>query len=140
MVGRGLGPAAKLVAVTIAPLPSPPLLVACLCARWCHLCGDYRSVFAAARIGRAGAARFVWVDIEDDEAVLGPVDVDDFPTLLIARHGRPLFFGPLTPQPGTLHRLLQSAAANDLGELTDAATRELVARVAVLAGHTGWTG
>ncbi|MFG5410330.1 energy transducer TonB [Piscinibacter sakaiensis] len=87
------------------------MLVACLCARWCRLCGEYAAVFADAAAREADAARFVWIDIEDDEAVLGPVEVDDFPTLLIARGAEARFFGPLTPQPGTLARLLRSARA-----------------------------
>ena len=113
-------------------LPTPsPLLVACLCAQWCKLCDDYRAVFdAAAQAGSRPHARFVWIDIEDDETVLGPVDVDDFPTLLIVSGDTPLFFGPLTPHPGTLARLLKSAAADELGQLTDSATRALAVRVA----------
>lgn len=115
--------------------PTPaPLLVACLCAGWCGLCRDYRAVFDAAAAGSAAPARFVWVDIEDDEAVLGPVDVDDFPTLLIARDGEPVFFGPLTPQPATLARLLQRAEADELGRVGDAQTAGLVARVWAWAG------
>lgn len=118
---------------TDLPTP-PPLLVACLCAQWCKLCDEYRTVFdAAAQAGSCPHARFVWIDIEDDEAVLGPVDVDDFPTLLIASGDTPLFFGPLTPHPGTLARLLQSAAADELGPLTDTETRGLASRVADLA-------
>ncbi|GAP37865.1 thioredoxin domain-containing protein [Piscinibacter sakaiensis] len=108
---------------------APPLLVACLCARWCRLCGEYAAVFADAAAREADAARFVWIDIEDDEAVLGPVEVDDFPTLLIARGAEARFFGPLTPQPGTLARLLRSARDDALGRADGAALPALVARV-----------
>ena len=33
---------------------------------------------------------------------LDPIEVDTFPTLLIAVSGRPVFFGALAPQAGTL--------------------------------------
>ena len=114
---------------SVHPAHPAPLLVACLCAGWCGLCRDYRAVFDAAAAASPPGDRFVWVDIEDDEAVLGPVDVDDFPTLLIARGDKALFFGPVTPQPGTLARLLQSAQADELGRIGDAEITELVARV-----------
>ncbi|WP_418318073.1 thioredoxin domain-containing protein [Piscinibacter sakaiensis] len=99
--------------------PTAPLLVACLCARWCGLCGEYRATFDAAKAAHAGRAEFFWVDIEDDEELLGPVDVDDFPTLLVADRDGPVFYGPLTPQPAKLTRLLQSALAGDLRPLAD---------------------
>jgi thioredoxin 1 len=38
--------------------------------------------------------RFVWVDIEDESELVGDLDIEDFPTLLLARGGRVLFFGP----------------------------------------------
>lgn len=111
------------------PSAPSPLLVACLCAQWCGTCRDYRAVFDAAAAGLGPAARFAWVDIEDEAAVVDDVDVEDFPTLLIARAGAPLFFGPLTPQPGTLARLLQGAQADTLGRLTDPALAGLAARI-----------
>ena len=90
------------------------LLVACLCAQWCGTCRDYRAVFDALRDEIGAAARFVWVDIEDEAETLGDIDVDDFPTLLVARGDELLFFGPLTPQPPTLARLVRSALNGDL--------------------------
>jgi thioredoxin 1 len=86
---------------------SPPdWLVACLCAQWCGTCRDYSPTFEALALEFAGRARFVWVDIEDDAAVIGDVDVEDFPTLLVARDNETLFFGPVTPQPATARRLI----------------------------------
>lgn len=116
------------------PSASPPLLVACLCAQWCGTCRDYRPVFDGALTTLGDAAHGRWIDIEDDEALLGPVDVLDFPTLLIARGPTPVFFGPLTPQPGTLARLLHGAVADTLGRLDDPEITGLVARVWSAAG------
>ncbi len=94
--------------------PSSPLLVACLCAQWCGTCRDYETTFDAALATLGAAAHGVWIDIEDDAALVDSVDVEDFPTLLIARDGQLLFFGPITPQPPTLARLLSSALAGEL--------------------------
>jgi thioredoxin 1 len=114
--------------------PAPTLLVACLCAQWCGTCRDYRAVFDAAAASLGAAARCLWIDIEDDEAVVGTADVEDFPTLLIARGEVPVFFGPITPQPGTLARLLQSAVDDALGRLTAPETTALVGRAWSMGG------
>ena len=58
---------------------------------------------------RCPRVRYRWVDIEDEADAIGTVDVDDFPTVLIARGDRVLFFGPITPQPATLERLVRAA-------------------------------
>lgn len=100
------------------------LCVVCLCAGWCGVCRDYRATFdgASAVFGNsAGAgAVFSWFDIEDDAALLDDVDVENFPTLLIARGQRTLFFGTITPQPATLARLVQRALDGELRPLADA--------------------
>ena len=90
------------------------LQVTCLCAQWCGTCRDYDAVFERVRAEFAGAAEFAWVDIEDDADRLGDIEVENFPTLLIARAGRVLFFGAITPQPQTLARLVRSALAGEL--------------------------
>lgn len=108
-------------------------MVACLCARWCRACGDYQATFDALARQFAAQARFVWVDIEDDEAVLGEVDVEDFPTLLIAHGDRVCFFGPVMPHLQTAQRLLQSALAGELSAPADAQVNALSARVRALA-------
>ena len=94
--------------------PSPPLLVACLCAQWCGTCRDYAATFDAAAAALGSDGRCVWIDIEDDAALLDSVDVENFPTLLIARGERLLFFGTITPQPATRARLVSSALAGAL--------------------------
>lgn len=55
--------------------------------------------------------RFVWVDIEDDSDLVDPVDVEDFPTLLLAGPNSVRFFGTVLPHKDTLVRLLRSQAA-----------------------------
>ena len=85
----------------------------CLCAAWCGTCGVYRPLFDA--LARAHPeVRFEWVDIEDEADIAGDLDVETFPTLLIADGRRALFLGPLLPQAPVLARLL--ASLQDAGE------------------------
>lgn len=113
--------------------PAPaPLLVACLCAAWCGVCGEYRSRFDqvhAAIKADHPQAQFVWLDVEDEADLLHPLDVDDFPTLLIAKDHVPLFFGPLTPQAQTLERLVRNAALVAMAPVPDPAVHAAVARI-----------
>lgn len=108
------------------PTSRPPLLVACLCAQWCGVCRDYRSTFD--QVAEAFPdLRFVWVDIEDQADLVDPVEVENFPTLLIAAGTGPRFFGPVTPHKETLVRLLRAQADATGGPLLN--EPELVALV-----------
>ena len=98
------------------------LLVACLCAAWCGTCNDYQPLFTQLQTEFANA-RFVWVDIEDEADLVDPIEVENFPTLLIAAAEHTRFFGTVTPHLETLRRLIQSAA-NGGGNVT---TPEVVA-------------
>lgn len=109
-----------------------PLLVACLCAAWCGTCNDYRAVFDALRAEFDGRTEFVWVDIEDDEQALGEVDVDDFPTLLLAQDDEVRFFGPLLPHAQTARQLLERALRAELGVVREARLAGLPARLRAL--------
>lgn len=83
----------------------------CLCAQWCRVCGEYRVLFDALA-QELPQTRFIWVDVEDEDEIAGDLDVETFPTLLIAdgRHAR--FLGPLLPQTQVLARLLASLQAD----------------------------
>ena len=105
------------------------LVVACLCAAWCSSCREYRATFDdVAR--RFPGARFLWIDIEDDAALVDGVDVEDFPTLLIAAGGESRFFGPLTPHAETLVALVRAHAADGARTLPDASLRAVLGRLA----------
>lgn len=82
-------------------------LVVCLCAQWCGTCNQYRKGFEELAASHP-QARFVWLDVEDQEDVAGDLDIETFPSLLIsdAQHAR--FLGPLLPQLPVLSRLLLS--------------------------------
>lgn len=106
----------------------PPLLVACLCAEWCGSCREYRSLFdqVAATFPES---RFVWVDIEDEAALVDPVEVENFPTLLIATADGARFCGPLMPHKETLLRLLRAQAEAPSALLADAQVQALAQRL-----------
>ncbi len=78
-----------------------------LCADWCGVCRDWRAAFDAAAASHP-RDRFAWIDIEDDADLVGDVDVETFPTLLVGSGDRVLFFGPILPSPELLTRLLAS--------------------------------
>lgn len=79
-----------------------------------------------------------WVDIEDHDEVLGDLDVESFPSLLIARGAEVLFFGTVPPHAQTLERLVQGALAGDLPRLPfDAEVQALVANVQAFRAASG---
>lgn len=110
--------------------------VACLCAAWCRLCDDYRAVQdqVARESAEAGAdLRWHWVDIEDDAEWLGEVDVETFPTLIVAAPDGVRFAGPLLPHADTLRRVLRACtvdvAPGTRWPAVDAATRSFASRL-----------
>ncbi len=110
------------------------LLVACLCAAWCDTCGAYRSTLRAVAAGRP-RFRYAWIDIENDSDALGDaaLDIENFPTVMLLRGGRPLFYGPLLPHAATLARLLdafESGAALAPGSAVPAEMARAVWRLA----------
>lgn len=90
-------------------MPAMTVHVACLCAAWCRTCESYQQVFeaACAELPQAGL-RVRWIDIEDEAELIGDLDIETFPTLLIADDAHVRFAGPLTPQPETLRRVLRA--------------------------------
>lgn len=93
------------------PSPSlrPDWSVVCLCAQWCATCRAYQDTFTTLQAQYPYPQwQWAWVDVEDEEEVVGDVEVQTFPTLLIAQGDVVRFMGPLVPQAAVLQRLLQS--------------------------------
>ncbi|TXI23323.1 MAG: thioredoxin [Roseateles sp.] len=85
------------------------LHIACLCAAWCRTCEAYDQVFRAACAELPQQDLHIhWIDIEDQAELIGDLDIETFPTLLIADERQVRFAGPLTPQPETLKRMLRA--------------------------------
>lgn len=114
---------------TLNAPPFEPLLVACLCAQWCGTCKDYAPLFEGLQAEFPGAT-FRWIDIEDESELVDPLEVEDFPTLLIASGGQARFFGPVMPHVETLKRLIQAQQGQS-------GASRLGAEVQALAGRIG---
>ena len=83
--------------------------VACLCAAWCGTCSSYRATFEQLA-ARHPDKHFVWIDIEDQADLVGDLDVENFPTLLLQRGDTVAFFGTMLPDGAVADRLVQAQA------------------------------
>ena len=54
----------------------------------------------------SGRVEFLWIDIEDQAVLLDDIDVENFPTLLIAKPGQVYFWGPVLPYASTASNLI----------------------------------
>lgn len=99
-----------------AAIAGERLVVACLCAAWCGTCGGYRAAFEGIA-ARHPDKVFVWIDIEDQADVVGDLDVENFPTLLVQRDDTVAFFGTMLPDPAVAERLVQAQAEVPAAEL-----------------------
>ena len=99
-----------------AALSGDGWLVACLCAAWCGTCSTYRATFDEVA-ARHPDKQFVWIDIEDQADLVGDLDVENFPTLLLQRGDTVAFFGAMVPDGGVADRLVQAQAEQSPEEL-----------------------
>jgi thioredoxin 1 len=99
-----------------AALDGDGWLVACLCAAWCGTCATYRATFDEVA-ARHPDKQFVWIDIEDQADLVGDLDVENFPTLLMQRGDTVAFFGTMVPDGGVADRLMQAQAEQSPEEL-----------------------
>jgi len=99
-----------------AAIQGDALTVACLCAAWCGTCSSYRATFEELA-ARHPDKTFVWIDIEDQADVVGDLDVENFPTLLVQRGDTVAFFGTMLPDGAVAERLVQAQAAATPEEL-----------------------
>jgi thiol-disulfide isomerase/thioredoxin len=106
------------------------VFVACLCAAWCRTCESYQDVFEAACAELPQAdVQVRWIDIEDEADLIGDLDIETFPTLLIADDEHVRFAGPLTPQPETLRRVLRAHLDDARPARVEAGYQALAARL-----------
>ncbi|MGZ3157590.1 MAG: thioredoxin family protein [Burkholderiaceae bacterium] len=97
-------------------LKSDRWIVACLCAAWCDVCNSYRANFEAWAAGHPDK-HFIWIDIEDQADVVGDLDIENFPTLLIQRNDTVAFFGTVLPDVKLANRLLLAQVEKSDAEL-----------------------
>ena len=99
-----------------ATLAADNWVVACLCAAWCDVCKQYRAGFDAVAAEHP-EHQFVWIDIEDQSDLVGELDVENFPTILIQRGDTVVFYGTMLPEPRQVARLLQAQLERSPQEL-----------------------
>lgn len=93
------------------PPREPRWLVVCLCAEWCGTCRDYREPLRAVALGFPKDA-FAWIDVEDEAELVGDIDIETFPTLLVLSGAQVMFYGPVLPDEEGLRRLLRALEQN----------------------------
>lgn len=87
---------------------TPSLHAICFCASWCGVCRDFAATYEAL-VKAHPQARFLWLDIEDDADLIDDMEVENFPTFLLAVDGRAVFHGPVLPHLSGLTRLVREA-------------------------------
>jgi hypothetical protein len=111
--------------VTTAAESGRELDVVCLCAAWCSTCREIQPAFQELRIG---GCRFHWVDIEEHGDAVEAIDVETFPTIIVAdRNGAVLFAGPIEPRISKLERLVTVLGADSSRPLDDEQWRSVMA-------------
>ena len=98
-------------------LASGKWVVACLCAGWCDVCKHYRAGFDALA-PHYPEHQFVWIDIEDQSDLIGDLDVENFPTILMQRGDTVAFYGTMMPEPKQVARLLEAQLERSDEELS----------------------
>jgi thioredoxin 1 len=95
--------------------------VTCLCAGWCDTCNSYRSNFDTLANWHSDK-HFIWIDIEDQADVVGDLDIENFPTLLIQNGTTVTFFGPVQPDIQLANLLILSQMEKNREEIITEAT------------------
>lgn len=91
-------------------------VVACLCAAWCDACKAYRANFEELA-NQHPDKHFLWIDIEDQADLVGDIDIENFPTLLLQKGDTVAFFGTVLPDVQVAQRLLISCVRKSDAEL-----------------------
>lgn len=99
-----------------ALLATDTWVVACLCAAWCDVCRGFRASFDQFA-ERHPDKHFLWIDIEDQADVVGDLDVENFPTLLMQRGDTVAFYGTILPDARVAERLLMAQVERSMDEL-----------------------
>ena len=95
-----------------ASTPASAATVVLLCAAWCDACRAFRPVFDRLADARRDI-RFIWLDVEDEAALVGDIDVENFPTLAVFRGDVPVFFGVCLPQRAVIARLIAAVMQDE---------------------------
>jgi thiol-disulfide isomerase/thioredoxin len=93
---------------------STALTLLCLCAQWCVICREFEPQFQQLRAAHP-QHHWRWIDIEDHDAVVSDLDIQNFPTMVILNgDGELCFAGTIEPRLDMLQRLIRSAQDGQL--------------------------
>jgi thioredoxin reductase (NADPH) len=123
-----LTPAADRAGIADAFADPQRLVVVSFCAAWCETCNEFRAGYERLAKARPHAA-FVWIDIEDDAAWAGDVDVENFPTLAVYRGAAALHFGVSLPHESVVGRLIDALAEHPVERSVAEAVQALPRRL-----------
>ena len=90
-------------------------LVLVFCAAWCGTCKGFMAT-TQELAQQFPTATFMWIDIEDDAAVAGDVDVVNFPSFAVFRKQTAVHYGVSLPHQGVVKRLLAALFAGSIRE------------------------
>jgi len=76
-----------------------------ICADWCDVC---RKLKASAPLWLNGTLS--WIDLDEDEKILGGLDVENFPTLAVYRSDEWVFWGTVEPMWPIIQRTCAKAS------------------------------
>lgn len=107
-----------MAAASFPATPGTALQAICLCAEWCGVCREWSAIFEELAATHP-QVRFDWVDVEDEADAMGDVDIETFPTLLVAQGTQVRFFGPVQPSAAQVARLLDSLLGDARGARGD---------------------
>lgn len=91
-------------------------IVACLCAQWCGTCRGYRAGFDELA-DRHPDKQVLWIDVEDCADVVGDLEQENFPTMLIQYKGIVTYFAPVLPDHRQVDRLLAALSSESVASL-----------------------
>lgn len=96
-------------------------IVACLCAEWCGTCRGYRKGFDE-MAERHPDKHFIWIDVEDQADLLGDLDAENFPMMLIQYCDIVTYFAPVLPDHRQVERLLAAQIEQGIDSLRQQST------------------
>lgn len=101
------------------------LSVFCFCAEWCGTCREFYPEFH--RLAQQDVSQeFIWLDVEATEHLLDEIEIENFPTIIIANESNVCSFGPILPHFNTLQLLCVAAKAGDLKAIHEEPLKNLV--------------
>jgi thiol-disulfide isomerase/thioredoxin len=97
------------------PYDSPSsLTIWCLCAEWCVICREFKSTFLNLQSVHP-KHQWRWIEIEDHDEALSDIDIQGFPSVVIASSkSQWCFAGTIEPRTDTLLRIVRASLAGEL--------------------------